>query len=78
MNYKNLSLRNKILLPVNLVVVIVLTAMLTILVSKVQTISENGAFQTAEEVATVTARKPRDGLITRWAWRGRLPSPSAG
>ncbi|WP_319469024.1 methyl-accepting chemotaxis protein [uncultured Pseudodesulfovibrio sp.] len=51
MNYKNLSLRNKILLPVNLVVVIVLTAMLTILVSKVQTISENGAFQTAEEVA---------------------------
>ena len=49
--YSNLSLRNKILLPITLVVVIVMTAMLTILVSRVQTISEDIAFMATEEMA---------------------------
>ncbi len=51
MTFKDLSLRNKILLPVCLVVVFVLAVMLTILVSRVQNISETRAFHTTEELA---------------------------
>ncbi|WP_245577887.1 methyl-accepting chemotaxis protein [Maridesulfovibrio bastinii] len=49
--YKNLSLRNKIMIPVTVVVAAVLAVMMTVLISKVQKISEDSAFKTAEEIS---------------------------
>jgi len=49
--YQNMSLRNKILLPTTFVVVTVMAVMLTILVTKVQDISERTAFGATEEMA---------------------------
>lgn len=49
--YKNLSLRNKIMIPVILVVAAVFTIMMSILIAKVKTLSEKSAFKTAEEIS---------------------------
>lgn len=49
--YRNLSLRNKIMLPVTLLVAAVFTVMMTILITKVKTLSEESAFKTAEEIS---------------------------
>lgn len=49
--YKNLSLRNKIMIPVTGVVAIVFVVMMTILITKVQKLSQDTAFKTAEEIS---------------------------